>query len=366
MKKYGLTLILFTCLINCGLTQTFCSYKIETNTIKFHKEIKSVLISNTRSSYDKLYIPVKVHDLIKDNGTGKTSISKINNAFKIANSVYENLNIKFYQCGDVNYIKNSIIYNDKCLFEAVRDYKVNNVFNWFIVKEMVIVLEDIDYEFDIEGNGGYGSVTIEEKYLDDYRVLNHEIGHVLSLAHTFGSLTELTDELVNGSNCYESGDFICDTPADHFILNKENSCESIAGRVDANGESFDPLDNNFMAYQTCEENLEFTEVQMKSMYYYAKFNLSNYSCPDAISNFHTKLEIYPNPTRDYTTLSFFTPQKSSFKVEIYNLMGKKIKTYISQLSEIGEQEYTIEIPPSISQGVYYVGLNFNNDITFKK
>ena len=44
------------------------------------------------------------------------------------------------------------------------------------------------------------------------RVINHEMGHFMSLFHTFE--TDNGIEKTDGSNCGTTGDFICDTPAD--------------------------------------------------------------------------------------------------------------------------------------------------------
>lgn len=60
-------------------------------------------------------------------------------------------------------------------------------------------------------------------------VIAHELGHCLGLFHTFHGLCELGScpEYVNGSNCANCGDFVCDTPADPQqlqMINTGNGC----------------------------------------------------------------------------------------------------------------------------------------------
>jgi len=82
--------------------------------------------------------------------------------------------------------------------------------------------------------------------------LAHEMGHLFGLLHTFeGSGTEL----VNGSNCLEAGDLICDTPADPFVEGAEDTTwielvnfEFIFDGLDDNGEYYLPDVSNVMSY----------------------------------------------------------------------------------------------------------------------
>ena len=79
----------------------------------------------------------------------------------------------------------------------------------------------------------------------------HEIGHFFGLNHTHGpSNTELTEELVDGSNCNVTGDNICDTNADPQLSNSvvDSSCDYTGNLSDANNEVFVPNPLNVMSY----------------------------------------------------------------------------------------------------------------------
>ncbi len=98
--------------------------------------------------------------------------------------------------------------------------------------------------------GGYGSTSIE-----------HEMGHTLALRHTHQG-----GELVDGSNCTAAGDQVCDTPADPG-LNGTNviGCVYVGSAVDANGQPYTPLTNNFMSYAPNSCRTAFTTGQVNRM-----------------------------------------------------------------------------------------------------
>jgi acetyl-CoA carboxylase beta subunit len=99
--------------------------------------------------------------------------------------------------------------------------------------------------------------------------LAHEVGHWFGLMHTHGNLDNGTDELVNGSNCTDAGDLICDTPADPRLTGLVSSnCvynpPSVAPR-DANGQLFAPETNNLMSYSLSQCRNRFSDGQVLIM-----------------------------------------------------------------------------------------------------
>lgn len=85
-------------------------------------------------------------------------------------------------------------------------------------------------------------------------VLAHEVGHILGLGHT-DSGGALPGELVDGSNCTEAADHLCDTPADPGIytpgLVNQSTCTYVGTITDANGDLYQPLLNNVMSGSPC-------------------------------------------------------------------------------------------------------------------
>lgn len=117
-----------------------------------------------------------------------------------------------------------------------------------------------------------------------YLVTPHEFGHFFGLRHThqFDFMYNpniITDELVNGSNCNTTGDLICDTPADPglfaFRYLPYPDCIYIDSvTVDANGDLFNPLINNYMSMLNLCTN-SFTPQQYERMAYYADHDWAN-------------------------------------------------------------------------------------------
>lgn len=136
------------------------------------------------------------------------------------------------------------------------------------------IAENIPSTFFVVGSTGLGSV-FSRSY-----VIAHEMGHCLGLWHTHhGTITESGNdcngnpiggaqcpELVNGSNCDNCGDFVCDTPADPYIgFNVNASCQWLGSGTDSNGDAYAPDENAIMAYTTPSCMEYFTNGQGQRM-----------------------------------------------------------------------------------------------------
>lgn len=117
------------------------------------------------------------------------------------------------------------------------------------------------------GGAFSGGVFIEKTMCTTPAVFAHELGHFFGLPHTFaGSGIELVD----GSNCLTTGDFICDTPADPYVAFNpienyvDGNCRFINQQTDANGEYYNPDVGNIMSYYKCGD-CGFTWGQLDKM-----------------------------------------------------------------------------------------------------
>lgn len=353
-------------------SQKFCGSANDSIANSFSNTLMQAKIK-TNNSTEIIYLPVKVHVLLKDNGGGGIDESTIKESIIDANKYFDEALISFYMCGEINYIKNTDIYEDKFLFEAVTDFKVQNFVNLFIVNEMSIVVKVVYPAFEriIDGIGASGKtpyVIVTHNGLKSSEILAHELGHSLTLLHTFGTLhgEKLTDELVDGSNCMTAGDGICDTPADHYLLNKDNSCEPIQGRVDKNGSMFDPLDDNVMAYHTCTTPVRFTRDQMLRMYFYAKMELGNLNCPDSKKYFNPIINIFPNPTANQLNIEYKMLEKSNAKISLLNMLGETVTILKNEVLDEGKYQEPYTLTGILSKGIYLIKTEVNESVFFNK
>ncbi len=123
--------------------------------------------------------------------------------------------------------------------------------------------------FENYKNEFYNTIYISDKAITNHSTLEHELGHFFGLQHTFGedAGAYTTDEKVDGSNCHNAGDFICDTKADPNSKIDKN-CNYV-GNKNSHTESFDPPINNFMSYYSNQCKTTFTPNQRTRMNHFA-------------------------------------------------------------------------------------------------
>lgn len=117
-----------------------------------------------------------------------------------------------------------------------------------------------------------GGILMKKGECVNEMALAHELGRFFGLPFTFGDGEERTEELVRSSNCEETGDLICDTPADPFTLeddpeqfvNVEN-CRFTNQDQDNEGEWYVPQVGNFMSYYPDTCKCIFTDGQFRVM-----------------------------------------------------------------------------------------------------
>lgn len=103
-----------------------------------------------------------------------------------------------------------------------------------------------------EGSAFYVRGSISGTPTASNSVLSHEMGHVLGLYHSFQGTASGSGvtcaELVNGSNSNRCGDLVADTPADPDVWTTDARCRWTGAGTDANGDTYRPNKELFMAY----------------------------------------------------------------------------------------------------------------------
>ncbi len=294
MKKiYFILFILFASTIFAQDENTYCI----TNPDSSHIADLDAIRSDDHSS-DIFHIKIYIH-VLKDDRMPLMgqSIEDINRQLKYLYDTFDPYGIIFVWNGEIDYINDDIFFNDP-YNEADNIMNTNNHSDG-----IDIYLADIERGGpsaggffgkvdDIGGSalviggsfkgGHHGGENIPSTWT---KLLLHEMGHVLFLFHTFhgtasneqGSTT--CPELVDGSNAYNCGDYITDTPADRGIQwyspsnngEVDENCNYIYNPndsypdQDANGDYYQPDPTNPMAYTYPTCIVEFTPEQVKRM-----------------------------------------------------------------------------------------------------
>jgi hypothetical protein len=101
-----------------------------------------------------------------------------------------------------------------------------------------------------------------------------------------------------------------------------------------------------------------TDVELQDNFLPSEFNL---------------FQNYPNPFNPATNIKFALPSESSFKIKIYNTLGKEIKELLNETRLSGEYEITWDgtdnFKNKVASGVYFITMqanNSNNNLPFRK
>jgi photosystem II stability/assembly factor-like uncharacterized protein len=79
------------------------------------------------------------------------------------------------------------------------------------------------------------------------------------------------------------------------------------------------------------------------------------------------LQIYPNPFRNQTRITYTLDKPSDIKIEIYNLLGARTADIVNMKQDPGEFTYDINAEDiGVTEGVFYLRFTVNGNTTVKK
>lgn len=304
-------------------------------------------------------IAVQFYIVRSDNGSGGLNSESIEPALEIANSLYSNSNLFFYQCNQPEYIDNSSFLYFNSLYEAqlVAQNYHENVINIYVTENVRIESTPVcGYAYMAWSN--IDVIVLDDNCVSNGSTLNHELGHFFGLYHTH-EVDANGPEYVNGSNCSIAGDLLCDTPADPLLgSNNVSLCDYNGNETDPLGDYYSPDETNIMAYspQFCRDN--FTDDQYARIAYHYQTYKTHLSCDYTIGSrdlIITNLSLASNEIGAGTSFSYQATIKNIGEEKAYNTYVRASISPIDNESESLEMmsfAYVNSIDPGESQLVF--------------
>ena len=265
-------------------------------------------------SSNTLYLPLTLHFVGNDNGTGYPDLNTVMVAFCRTNQVFASTGIQFYIQFPINYINNSVLNNHDSVYMGgalMFQYNVPNTTNCYIVSNPAGAC---GY------NVLYGGLTVGKSCLNG-TTFPHELGHAFGLQHTFFGweggqghngrpqrtfTTPAPDQVLYDytmfkdtfwgpdtiivdttevervartgptANCAHAADGFCDTPADYLALGWicNSTGRSATRQLDPDSVTFFSQGTNIMSYSDCR--IEFSTEQSNAMRAFAQANRSSH------------------------------------------------------------------------------------------
>lgn len=312
MKRHlFILLILFISATLLSQTTHWCKTKTDAHSLSQLEQFSNYYYHQNgklkKDAPTRKLVSLTLHLVGDDDGFRRLTI---NRAFKLMcelNELMDTTNLYFF-LNDVKFINNTTWNADATNhYSNFSSLKEDNTINVFIVGNTsssdlcgVYVGTAVS-----QGNAGGQDIIAISASCANAPTLSHEIGHFLSLPHTFygwedrGTLGNSGNapnwaERVDNSNCSTAGDKICDTPPDYLyarwssldcsadgtvLLNVDNENASVE-LTDANGSSFTVDGTNIMSYSSNECMTYFSEDQIAAMHY----NLENFRSEYIVDN----------------------------------------------------------------------------------
>lgn len=281
------TLVATSCLFALHTTLVAQGLRKLSGTV-FNEEQKSFMqahrekLENFDDSMSRgiIEIPLKIHVVRKSDASGTVTIPEVLDAIRHLNAQFLPIYIRFVALDDYNYINNDALHNfTKEQENELGKYDVNKVINIYIVGTIKQDKASYCAYTYPPGNRNRDRIFIAQKCFIDNVSLVRQMGHYLGLYPTHGTDDEKrSEETVDGKNCKDAGDEICDTPADPRLDGRavDGRCEYIGQGQDAQSKFYRPMIENFMSDNprlACVN--KFSRQQYARMLYTA-LNIRNY------------------------------------------------------------------------------------------
>ncbi|WP_258103681.1 M43 family zinc metalloprotease [Marinoscillum sp. MHG1-6] len=231
----------------------------------FHPDLNK---SSARIAASNSEVAIVAHIVTLDDGSGGLTDDELDLAIEDVNAYFSSAGLHFFVI-QKNYIQSTkyfdLVTSDELEMTSGND--IGNTINIYFVNSIETTEALALCGFTYLPLAGPERMVMDNDCAINGSTLPHEMGHFFSLLHTHGLTSSGTDELVDGSNCIDAGDEICDTPADPVLsLSKvSTSCEYIGTETDVNGDPYLPNVRNLMSYAPKQCRDEFSAEQYARM-----------------------------------------------------------------------------------------------------
>ena len=230
-------------------------------------QVNTTQFTGIRGCFPKT-ISINAHTLLDVDGASNTTLVELNDAIDLLNDYFEPICVQFNLCSydSIPNVRHDEIIQGIYDDELTPLFDIPNTINFYLVQsysssERVYSILGDTIEPTVSTNRD--AFFIQKLFLADQKSLAKAMGKYFGLLNTDG----IGGELVDGSNCGTSGDYLCDTPADP-AANLDLECTLLNDPTDANGDYYTPVLCNIMSpYTVCfdESELHFTNQQYNKM-----------------------------------------------------------------------------------------------------
>ncbi len=255
---------------------------------------KQALKAGLAMPREEMYVPLKFHLVADSDGVGRIEIEDVLAQVCSLNQEFSDTGLQFYIDDGFNFIDSDGVFEGPnqgaavaTMIRAAREEGDESV--------NIFLTNSANANSGIENGTVLGFYNIVNDWIvvrnrqvsSQDATLAHEVGHYFSLLHPHSgwdaepwdeslhgnpvtlrrTAQGIQVELVNGSNCDEAGDFVCDTPPDYnFGLRWNSRCTPFnLDIMDRNLDTIVPLQANYMSYFLGCRGYTFTPDQTELM-----------------------------------------------------------------------------------------------------
>jgi len=300
------------------------------------------------------FVAIAPHIVRRTDGTGGLPVSQYEQAIVDANLAYTDTGIVFYTIGAIDFIDSDAFYFNIDSIAEIDALRTTNTVADAINIYFTLNLKTSPSNpicgisaFTFSSVQGIAIANACTATPTNHSTVPHEIGHYFDLFHTHE--TAFGEEFADGSNCFDAGDLLCDTPADPVLTNASVdsvTCAYVGSEVDSNGDPYDPDPRQFLSYSRkhCRDTFSpGSEAKIVETLLGPRTNLispaTSAGILDAAQAADSPIVLLaprPNPTKGDTVLDFALARAGVAEISIYDVRGSLVRALSRGVFQPGE------------------------------